>query len=82
MWNKVLVMPGYLGLLVWLDGNEGTGTSLQFTLWQNWWKIIGNLQLVPYNTFEGVVNSHSQRCDNLRHWSSTSDKRLVLNDSL
>lgn len=82
MWNKVLWMPGYPGFLVWLEGSEGTSISLQFTLWQNWWRITWNLQLVPYISFEGVVNSHSQCCDNLRYWSSTSDKRVVLNDSL
>lgn len=81
MWNKVLLMNGYPGFLVWLEGREGIGTCLQFTLWQSWWKIIGNLPLVSYISFEGVVNSHSQCCDNLRYWSNTSDKRLLFNDS-
>lgn len=67
MWNKVPLMNGYPGFLVWLEGSEGIGTCLQFTLRQSWWKIIGNLQLVPCVGFEGVVNSRSQGCDNLRY---------------
>jgi len=77
MGNKVLLMHAFQGFLVWVGGNEHKVTSLQFNLWQSWWKIIGNLQFVAYISFEGIVNSHAQCYDNFRYRSSTSNKRLV-----